>query len=248
MNAVRLALGTLTAVPVAAPASVDRRTAGRAMLLAPVVGLVLGLPLAVAAVLLDDLLAPPVLAALVVSALALLTRGLHLDGLADTADGLGSGRSGAEALAVMRRSDIGPFGVVTLVLVLLLQVTALAACLARGDGALVLLLALVVSRGLLPLAAVPALPAARADGLGATVAGTVSRRSAVLVALGLALLVIATALVDGRQGMTLVLLAVVPALALALRCRTRFGGVTGDVYGAVVETGFTAALVIASGA
>ena len=56
------------------------------------------------------------------AALALLTRGLHLDGLADLADGLGSGKPAPVALDIMRRSDIGPFGIVTLVLTLLIQV------------------------------------------------------------------------------------------------------------------------------
>ena len=68
------------------------------------------------------------------AALALLTRGLHLDGLADLADGLGSGQPAATALDIMRRSDIGPFGTVTLVLVLLTQVAALAHAEAEGDG------------------------------------------------------------------------------------------------------------------
>jgi cobalamin synthase len=61
----------------------------------------------------------------VVAAGALLTRGLHLDGLADLADGLGSGRPAGDALSIMKRSDIGPFGVVGVVLALYLTGTAL---------------------------------------------------------------------------------------------------------------------------
>ncbi|MYV40156.1 adenosylcobinamide-GDP ribazoletransferase, partial [Streptomyces sp. SID1328] len=71
--------------------------------------------------------AGPLLAAVASAAVpAALTRGLHLDGLADTADGLGSGKPAEQALAIMKRSDIGPFGVLTLVLTLLAQVAALA--------------------------------------------------------------------------------------------------------------------------
>ena len=135
----RLAVSFLTVFPVsrrdtgqAVPA---RRTAAAAMAWAPAVGLLLG---AIAAVVLDAadrLLDSPLLAAtLAVATLALLTRGLHLDGLADTADGLGSGKPRAGALEVMKRSDIGPFGVVTLILTLLAQVCGLAAAQQHGHG------------------------------------------------------------------------------------------------------------------
>ena len=75
----------------------------------------------------------------------------------------------------MRRSDVGPFGVVTLLLVLLLQVAALQALLSRGQGAAAVVTALVVSRLVLPLICSRGVPAARTDGLGSTVAGSVSR-------------------------------------------------------------------------
>ncbi|MGA9748939.1 MAG: adenosylcobinamide-GDP ribazoletransferase, partial [Nocardioides sp.] len=145
MNAVRLAVGTLTVFPVRAP-SVDRRTAGLAMALAPLVGLALGIVVLVVIVLVGDLVPPLLAAVLVVGLLALLTRGMHLDGLADTADGLGSGRPPPEALDVMRRGDVGPFGVVTLVLVLLAQVVAIAAMLLTPDGPVGVAAAIVVSR------------------------------------------------------------------------------------------------------
>ncbi|MGK5554842.1 adenosylcobinamide-GDP ribazoletransferase [Actinomadura kijaniata] len=97
------------------------------MLLAPATGLLVGG--AAALVLLAGGaagLSPLLGAALAVAASAALTRALHLDGLADLADGLGSGKPAAEALAIMKRSDIGPFGVVTLLLALVIQVAALA--------------------------------------------------------------------------------------------------------------------------
>ncbi|MEV4008814.1 adenosylcobinamide-GDP ribazoletransferase [Actinomadura sp. NPDC049753] len=122
----RLAVTLLTVVPLGT-GRVDRDAARSAMLLAPVAGLIPGgaaalVLLAGGPLGLSHLLA----AALAVAASAAVTRALHLDGLADLADGLGSGRPAAEALAIMKRSDIGPFGVVTLLLTLLVQVAALA--------------------------------------------------------------------------------------------------------------------------
>jgi adenosylcobinamide-GDP ribazoletransferase len=266
VNALRLMLGTLTVLRVAPPTSVDRRTAGGAMLLAPLGGLVLAVPLVLLLFLLNA--SAPLLAALAVGLLALLTRALHLDGLADTADGLGSGRSFADALEVMRRSDIGPFGVVTLLLVLLVQVAALSSLVSLGFGEAALLAALLVSRGVLPLLCTSAFPAARTTGLGHAVAASVSRGAAV-VSLGCVVLVAAAAaaglavtgpgyyrgpfadLVGGSVGVAVGatvllsgLVSVAAAVLLARRCVRRFGGVTGDVYGACVELAFTTMLVV----
>ncbi len=271
-DALRLALGTLTVLPVRPPGRVDRRTAGEAMLLAPLVGLLLAAPVLAALWLLGGSallvgsfatphgsgLTPLVAAVAVVGLLALLTRGLHLDGLADTADGLGSGRPAAGALAVMRRSDVGPFGVVTLLLVLLLQVAALQALLSRGQGAAGVVTALVVSRLVLPLICSRGVPAARTDGLGSTVAGSVSRgRLLVAGVLGVAALALLHAPVvtgtgpppfvtDAGWAAASVLGPVAAAALLARRCVRRLGGVTGDVLGACVEVAFTTALLIAS--
>lgn len=264
MNAVWLMLGTLTAIRVPAPDHVDRRVAGRAMALAPLGGLVLAVLTAVplVAVLRTDLaLSAWLLAVLVIGALALLTRGMHLDGLADTADGLGSGRQGEAALQVMKQSDIGPFGVVTLVLVLLLQVQALGQAIASGVGPLVLVIALVVSRGVLPVLCTHPFPAARPDGLGATVARSVPGLllvGSLVAATGLvALAVVAggswSAGLDGvsstlefPDAVQLLVAApcgLLPGVLLALRARNRFGGMTGDVHGAAVEVTFTATLL-----
>lgn len=247
-DAVRLAVGTLTVLPVRAP-RVDRAVAGRAMVLAPLVGLVLALP---AGGLLDVAgslgLGPLLAAALTVGLLAVLTRGMHLDGLADTADGLGSGRPAADALEIMRRGDVGPFGVVTLVITLLVQVAALAQLVTQGRGVLGLGLALVFSRLVLPLACSRGVPAARSGGLGATVAGSVSRPMA-LVAVLLAfvpLLVLLVLRVDVALGLGAAApCGLIAALALGWHAVRRLGGITGDVLGAFVEVTFTATLVAA---
>jgi len=228
VNAVRFALGTLTILPVRPPEVLDRRVVGWAMTTAPLAGALLGL---VAAAILSLDGPPLVLAAIAVAGLAVLSRALHLDGLADTADGLGSGRPAAGALDVMRKSDIGPFGVVALVLTLIAQVAALASLDPWPAVA-----AVVVSRCVLPLVCTPAFRAARAEGLGATVAGSVAWWQAAA-----ALAVTCAVVFAAAAPYTLVGLPV--GLALAAHCVRRFGGVTGDVYGACVELTFTASLV-----
>ncbi|MGB6457595.1 MAG: adenosylcobinamide-GDP ribazoletransferase, partial [Streptosporangiaceae bacterium] len=159
----RLAVTLLTAVPLpggnrhddqpdgrAAP---DRRAIAAAMYLAPVVGLALG---GVAAGVLIGCRAgrtgPLLAAALAIAVLAALTRALHLDGLADTADGLGSRLPAGPALAVMKKSDIGPFGVVALVLTLLVQVSALTQAERVGRGPLGIVVAAVAARLAITLA------------------------------------------------------------------------------------------------
>jgi adenosylcobinamide-GDP ribazoletransferase len=183
----------------------------------------------------------PLLAAvLAVTALAMLTRGLHLDGLADLADGLGSRRPADQALAIMKRSDIGPFGVVTLVLTLAVQVAALAQAQALGRGALAVIIAVVAGRLALTWACRRGVPAARGSGLGALVAGTVHPVvPAVLTAGALAAaaafgLIFAVAMAAG-------LALSIAVTALAVR---RLGGITGDVLGALAELTAAVSLVV----
>ena len=269
VDALRLAVGTLTVVPVPPPRRVDARVARGAMLLAPAVGLVLGVLAAAVLVAVRFVAGPPesmarsasgapqvlaadLLAAVVaVGVLALLTRGLHLDGLADTADGLGSGRRGPDALAVMRRSDVGPMGVVTLVLVLAVQVAALTVSATAHHGTLAVVVAVATGRLALVWATVRGVPAARTDGLGAAVAGVVPLWAAVAWTLVLAAGAAALAWVDDDRSTALVVLAPVAVLAgaaaaglLLRRAVGRFGGITGDVLGACVEMATAAALLV----
>lgn len=254
MDSLRLAVGTLTVLRVPPPARVDPRTAGRAMLWAPVVGAGLG---AVAAVVLEAVRAVTrsatgtlLAAVLAVATLALLTRALHWDGLADTADGLGSALPAPGALAVMRRSDVGPFGVVAVVLVLLLQVSALAAAVGHGYGWLCLLVSTTTGRTAAAVACARGIPAARGSGLGAMVAGTVPRPAALVLAVAVVAAAAGAGAVDDDATVRLVaraggavLLGLGVAALLLLRCIRRLGGVTGDVLGALVETATAAALV-----
>jgi adenosylcobinamide-GDP ribazoletransferase len=251
----RLAVGTFTAVRVRPPASVDRHTVRVALAWAPAVAAVLG---AVASTTLEAVrrvtdssdAGVALGSVLAVASVAVLSRGLHLDGLADTADGLGSRRPAAAALEVMRRPDIGPFGVATLVLVLLVQVAAVAESTYRGTGWLGVLVSVAAGRAAVWWGCVRGVPAARSDGLGAAFAGSLPVGAALLGTVALAVAAAALAWLDDDRAWSVsvraagaVALAAVAAVLLVRWCRARLGGITGDVLGAAVEVGTTAALL-----
>lgn len=248
-HGLRFAFGTLTVLPVRV-SRWDREAARAGMLCAPLAGLVVGLLAAVPGVLFLLAGSGPLPAAVASAAVpAALTRGLHLDGLADTADGLGSARPAEDALRIMKQSDIGPFGVITLLFVLLAQVAVLFELYGQGwaHGALGAVVAAVTARLALTLAARRGVPPARPEGLGAAVAGTVVPRTALAVAVvAVAGCAGAGALLGGYGAAhhAVAALAGLAAAQLMLRhCVRRFGGVTGDVFGALEETAVTVALV-----
>lgn len=248
-SAWRLSVGTLTVLPVRPPSEVDRTVAGRAMVLAPVAVTPLAL-LAVAAGRLASWTAWPSLLSglVVVGVLALGTRALHLDGLADTVDGLGSGCEAERALEIMLRGDIGPMGVLALILVLGAQTVAASTLLGSWSDALLLVILVVASRSSLLLACRRGVPAARPGGLGAMVAGSVGSGTAVGGGLITAGVVIMVAVATGRPwwlGLLAVVLAGLVTYMIVARCVRRLGGITGDVLGADVElTLLTLLLVI----
>ena len=249
------ALGMFSVLPVPAGARVPGPGVLRWL---PVVGLLLGALALLPALAVwrgGDRGTPLLAAALVVGALALLTRGLHVDGAADLADGLGSGRPAEQALAIMRRPDVGAFGVAALVCGLLVQVTALAAVLAGStvvEGVVVVLLATTTGRVAVLHAA--ARPAAPGSSLGVLVAGAASagiRWTSTLLLLvaaaGLRLLSGGSS-TDAAWTLAAVVVALAVAAALAAHAARRLGGVNGDVFGAVVETGTAAILVVLAAA
>jgi adenosylcobinamide-GDP ribazoletransferase len=247
------ALSLFTVIPVGGDGELDAGDGARAIRWLPAVGLLLGLAgvlivLGVGAV---NGSGPgrALGAALAVALVALLTGGLHLDGLADTADGLGSRRAPAEALAIMRRSDIGPMGVATLVLVLLVQVAALAAIPRLPVAAAALTLAEITGRVSVVLAT--ASPPARPGGFGALVAGRTTARDRFLITGALACAVTVAGLAAGAPGLAVRGLVAGAAGLLAGSllqsvARRRLGGMTGDVFGAILELSTTAVLVAAA--
>ena len=247
----RAAVTMFTVVPVAGAADVGRDDAGRSVLWLPVLGGALGAVAAGALLACEaggDSVARRLLAATVAfGVLGVLTGGLHLDGLADTADGLGSRRPREEALAIMRRSDTGPMGVAALLFVVLVQVTALAALPSRWLGAAALIVAVITGRVAVLLAADA--PAARPHGFGALIAGAGTRRAGAGAAAALAGTVAVTGAVAGGpalavRGLAAVMLGLVVAAALRRVAVRRIGGMTGDVFGATIELSTAAVLLV----
>jgi len=227
----------LTALPL--PPAGEAEDVGRAAGWFPVVGAGLGLVLAAAAAA-AGWLAPPLLAAaLVVGLWALLTGGLHLDGLADAADGLGGGWSREQALAIMRDTRTGAFGVVAVALVLALKIAALAG-LPAGVGWRAVLLAPALARAT-PLLLARLCAPARADGAGHAFA--LAARPGAGVAGSLLPPALALGLF-GLPGLAPVALAALATLGFAAYLRRRLGGLTGDCLGALVEA--AEALVLAT--
>ncbi|WP_242338997.1 MULTISPECIES: adenosylcobinamide-GDP ribazoletransferase [Anaeromyxobacter] len=243
MSRLAVALAFLTRLPAPVRAEAGAREVGRAMLFFPAVGAALGAVLAAAGLLLVRALPPPLAAILVVALGTAMTGALHLDGLADTADGLGGGRNAEDALRIMRDHAVGAYGAAALVLALLVKVAAIAALLSRPGAAAWLPLAGALSRWVLvPVARLA--PSARPDGLGASVAAHVGPpevAGATALALGVAL---GLAGVRGAVAWATVALA---GAAFAGFCRRRIGGMTGDTLGATGELAEALVLVLGVG-
>lgn len=244
MRRLVVAVAFLTRLPTPGPPPSDAAEVGRSALFFPAAGAVLGAIVAGAAHLVSARLPPTACAALLVTLLTLLTGALHLDGLADMADGLGGGATREDVLRIMRDHAVGAFGATAIGLALVAKVAAVGALLAAGDAPRWLLVAPVLARWT-PVALVQLLPYARpAGGLGATF--TEHRRlgdlvGATVLALGVAVLA------AGARGAIAFAATVAFTAAHAALCRRRLGGVTGDTLGASVEVAETLVLFLALG-
>lgn len=227
----REAVAFLTRLPVGGAGALSARAA----IWFPVVGALIGAAVGGAALGLADLVPPLIAGALAVALELVLTGALHVDGLADSADGLGA-KDRERSLAIMRDHALGAYGASALVLDLLVKSAALGA-LADRDELLPVIAAYALSRAApLPLAA--ALPYARSGpGTGRSLADALRPVPAVAgVALAVAIAV--------TEPVTIAAAAVVVAGVWWL-ARRRLAGVTGDVMGAAIELTATTALVTA---
>jgi adenosylcobinamide-GDP ribazoletransferase len=233
------ALAFLTVLPSPARKSAGTNL-GRTFPYFPLVGLTIGVMLAVLNWLFSLVFAPVVVDALLVVSMIVVTGALHLDGLMDTCDGVLNPSSPQRRLEIMKDSRVGGFGVAGAIALLLLKFAALFSL--SGDWRLLaLLLAPVLSRWAMVYASI-GFPYGRAQGgLGRLFLDSTGRWAlitATIIAFILALLI-------GRMaGLILMLSILVITYGLAKFVMTRIPGLTGDVYGATSEICETAVLLL----
>jgi len=236
MRNLRIAFGLMTTLPIKLPDDWSAGDSGRASVWYPLVGLVIGTLtwLAWKGAL---LLFPPLVAGIIaLLAWVLLTGGLHLDGLADCCDGLLASVSVERRLEIMKDPHLGAFGVIGLILVLLLKGATLAS-LTPGTSLGILLAASVSRWYILPAGL---LPLARPGGMGADFSSGL-QRSFIYVG---AILPVGLALVFGMRAVISLLAGLAAAALVLWLAKSRIGGVTGDVFGMVVEVVETAVLLV----
>lgn len=232
MNAFLLALQLLTTAPITTPLDNSGEQLGRSSLFYPAIGLLLG-GLLLAFAHLTSFLPLAVQAVLVLAVWVLATGGLHLDGLADSADAwVGGMASKQRTLAIMKDPTLGTMAVLALVLVLLLKATLIAACL-NGQLSALLWAPPLARAGLLGLMA-------NSDYRGNLASPIIANLPASTAnALSVAWLAAAVWFV-GVPAIIALILVMFAVRALAYR---RLGGVTGDIYGAAVELAEVAILL-----
>ncbi len=239
----RMAASFVTIVPVASSKPVEDGAVARATWAWPAAGLVVGLAGGAAYAVASKLGLTPTMAALLALGTTIFVTGaLHEDGLADTADGLGGGRTRERKLEIMRDSRIGTYGGCALLLSLGLRWSALAAIANPWAVTLALCAAHAAAR-----AGVPAfmflVPPARRDGLSAS-AGLPPGRS-VAIAFALGTLALTLALGSGKALVSLILLSLAGLIVARLAIR-QIGGQTGDILGAFEQTGEILILLVAA--
>lgn len=240
MRAFIIALQFLTCIPLAPKMKVKEEEVGRSMIYFPLVGLCMGACLALAHMLLSAVLPLSVADGMIVALLAALSGAIHLDGLADTADGIAGGKDREERLRIMKDPRVGAIGAVCVVLVIMLKYGALLAL----SGHLkyrALLLVPVIGRW------AQLLVAYRADyaGLSRGVGLTFTRQLTLPVVLCTSLLVGAFAYyLFSIKGVAVAGLILALCRAYAAYFRRTLGGITGDVLGAATELAETAALIM----
>jgi adenosylcobinamide-GDP ribazoletransferase len=240
VRAVAAASAFLTRAPFVGRLAAGEDDLVRGSVVFPVVGAVIGGLIGAVAVAQVEMGIPLMLAGVVAVVVeVVITGALHVDGLADSVDGL-AGRSPQHALAIMRDHSIGVYGTCALVLDLLVKVAVIAA-LPTSETIATLAAVYAVSRAApLPLAA--ALPYAGSDGTGRVI---VERAGWVHAAVGAGIAATVALVCVGLWALVLIGCLVAVNVVVGFASRRRLGGVSGDVLGASVELTAVAGLVAA---
>ncbi len=245
LDELNVCLGVLTRVPVIIFVGTGGAAIAGASRFFPVIGLGIGVIGAIVLLVALGVGLPPSVASLLaLAAMALLTGGLHEDGLADSCDGLGAGKTPDEILEIMRDSRIGVYGVLGLIFSVGLRWAGLSAITAAdwGGAALTLVAAASLSRGLLP-ACMRQMPPARDDGLGAGAGRPEFDRAALAV-----LIAAAAAILCLGFGLGILVIGISAGLVFlfAYWAYRRVGGQTGDILGGAQQIAETATLLSAA--
>jgi adenosylcobinamide-GDP ribazoletransferase len=242
VRAAAAAVTFLTRVPAARSVALDGLDVARGVVFFPLVGAGVGAAAGGAALAVHLVLPAFAAAAVAVAVAVVLTGGMHVDALADTADATG-GRTRERALEIMRDPRIGSFGASALVLDLLLKVSAVAVLLDRGGVLPALVAAGALSRAASPPLAL-VLPYPRVEGgPGSVLTTRVGRLSVVATAIVALAVALAAA---GVTGAAMAASVAGSAVVLGFVYRRWLGGATGDCLGASTELGETLALLVAA--
>jgi adenosylcobinamide-GDP ribazoletransferase len=233
------ALQFLTVIPVKRRFSAKQL--GHSTAYFPVVGIVIGLILAALNYLLGLVLPSSVVNALLVVSLVVLTGGLHLDGLADTCDGLAKRGTPDEKRRVMHDSRVGGIGVIGIALVLLVKYVSLDS-LPPSLMTFSLIIAPIISRWTM-VYAIFAYPYGRASGLGKAFKQATGWQELVIATV--VALVLAAGLLK-LAGLAILLVVWLLTMAIAIYLKRRFAGLTGDTYGAINEVAESAVFILLS--
>ncbi len=225
------ALRFLSILPVPQNWAGDDKCLSRSLKFFPVVGLIIGAIVAGCSWLLIFVMPQMVVAAIVVILLAAMTRGLHLDGLADTADGFWSVSDQQRTLEIMKDSYTGAMGVIALACILLLKFACLSAI--APDVLLQGVFLMVLTSRCMMVLPISLLPYARKEGgLGRVFYET---RSAFNALWAVFFVLMAGWFIAGLAGIGAIVVSVLVTMVFGYYCKWKIGGVTGDTIGATSE-------------
>lgn len=235
-----IALGLLTTIPAPVSREASPKELSRAVALFPVVGLIIGGAIFATGRLAALVLPAPLPATLMVAVLCVVTGCLHLDGLADSADGLFGAHSGKDPIEIMKDPRVGLFGVAAVAVVLMLKFAGLATL---RESLLAAALFPVLGRWGAVVGLSLGRPAAK-SGLGTSFCEMTGMGE--LLVGGVVTLALSV-IIGGRAGLAGFVAVSGLAFLMVLYFRRRVGGITGDLAGAMIELSEVAALIILAG-